>query len=65
VPHEAFTNHYVEDFIGTCIEDQFLPDILHETINELGHEVNIISKKKKRKIFVFLFKEEKANYFNA
>ncbi|CAF1064396.1 unnamed protein product [Adineta ricciae] len=39
VPHEAFTNHYVEDFIGHCIEDQFVPDILHETINELGLEV--------------------------
>ncbi|CAF1400132.1 unnamed protein product [Adineta steineri] len=38
VPHEAATHRYVEEFIGHCIEDQFVPDILHETINELNHE---------------------------
>ncbi|UJR25806.1 hypothetical protein I4U23_007156 [Adineta vaga] len=40
VPHEALTNHFVEDFIGHYIEDQLVPDILHETIHELGLEVN-------------------------
>jgi hypothetical protein len=40
--NEAFANHYVDDFIGKCIEDQFIPDILLEIIGELNHEVNII-----------------------
>ncbi|CAF1082251.1 unnamed protein product, partial [Didymodactylos carnosus] len=33
--HEAVSNHYINDFIGKCIEDEYIPDLLMEIISEL------------------------------
>ncbi|CAF1539837.1 unnamed protein product, partial [Didymodactylos carnosus] len=33
--NEAFANRYIDDFIGKCIEDEYIPDILIELIAEL------------------------------
>jgi len=52
--NDAFANRYIEDFIGKCIEDQFIPDILLEIISELDQEVNMIRKKKNDIFFVFI-----------
>jgi hypothetical protein len=47
-------NRFIEDFIGKCIADQLIPDILLEIIGELDREVNRFNTQKKG-IFVFLF----------
>ncbi len=52
--NEAFANHYIDNFIGRCIEDQFIPDILLEIISELDQEVNIIRKEKQKDFFCFI-----------
>lgn len=36
--NEAFADRFIEDFIGKCIEDQFIPDLLLEIIGELDRE---------------------------
>ncbi|CAF0980946.1 unnamed protein product [Rotaria sordida] len=36
--NDAFANRFIEDFIGKCIEDQFIPDILLEIVSELDRE---------------------------
>ncbi len=43
----------MDDFIGTSVRDELIPDILLEIIDEINQEVNI-TKEKKRKIFIFL-----------
>lgn len=43
--NEAFANRYIDEFIGQCIEDQFIPDILLEIMGELDREVNITDRK--------------------
>ncbi|CAF3336938.1 unnamed protein product [Rotaria sp. Silwood1] len=36
--NEALANHYIDEFIGRCIEDEFIPDILLEVFSELDQE---------------------------
>lgn len=48
--NDAFANRYMDEFIGKYIQDQMIPDILTEVMDELDHEVNIINKNKKIKV---------------
>ncbi|CAF0802727.1 unnamed protein product [Rotaria sordida] len=36
--NEAFTNHYINDFIDRSIENEFIPDMLLEVFSELDQE---------------------------
>ncbi len=51
--HEAFANRYIDAFIGKCIEDQFIPDLLLEIIGELDREVKIFDLQKENISFFF------------
>ncbi len=62
--NEAFANRFIEDFIGKCIEDQFIPDILLEIISELDREVTIFIFKKKSLIYFFRINNKVTNHLN-
>ena len=42
--HESFVNNFLEEFIGRSIEDELIPDILLEIIDEL-EQVNHLTDK--------------------
>lgn len=37
--NDALANQFVEEFIGRSIQDQLIPDILSEVVNEIDQEV--------------------------